>query len=260
MNYAFQIGSAGVISAMYRQDVASNNLANVQTVGFKPDEAFTIPRRAAREEDNLYSLPSNQMLERLGAGVLLAPNRTNFRQGTVTQSKNPFDLAIQGDGFLTVSVSGSTAGDNVRLTRDGRLTLDKQGRLIGASTGHPVLDDGGRQITLRRDQAVEIDADGTIRQGNSPVAKLGFIDVPDRTALRKAGENLYTAPPAAISSKAQPTGSIVQYAVEESAVDPIRAMMSVQSAANQVGTTVRVMQIADEMMSRAISTLGRVTA
>lgn len=260
MNYAYQLGSAGVISAMYRQDVASNNLANIQTVGFKPDEVFTIPRQAAREEDHLQSLPSNQLLERLGAGVLLAPNRTSFRQGTVTQSKNPFDVAIQGEGFLTVSVSASTSGDNIRLTRDGRLTLDNRGQLVGASTGYPVLDEAGRTISLRRDQGVEIDADGTIRQNNTAVAKLGFVDVPDRSALRKAGENLYAAPPGAISSKLTPNGSIVQNAIEESAVDPIRAMMSVQNAANQVGTTVRVMQIADEMMNRAISTLGRVSA
>ncbi len=260
MNYAYQIGSAGVISAMFRQDVASNNLANIQTVGFKPDDVFTIPRQAARQEDQLHTLPSNELLERLGAGVLLSPNRTSFRQGNLTQTKNPFDIAIQGEGFLTVSVSASASGDHIRLTRDGRMTLDARGRLVSAATGHPILDDTGRPILLRRELGVDIDADGTIRQGNAPVAKLGFIDVPDRSTLRKAGENLFAAPPAAIASKTAPTGSIVQYTIEESGVDPIRAMMSVQTAANQVGTSVRIMQIADEMMNRAISTLGRVSA
>lgn len=262
MNYGFNIGAAGVIAAMHRQDVAANNLANIQTVGYKPDASFTIPRQAARQEDGLMNLPSNALLERLGAGVLLAPNRTSFTQGSITQTRNPFDLAIQGDGFLTVSGGGDSAsgGDALRLTRDGRLTLDTRGRLVTVTDGHEVLDDAGRPITLSPGADFTVQTDGSVTQDGQEVAKLGFMDVPNRDVLKKLGNNLFSLSGAAAASRVPATGKVLQYAVEESGVDPIKAMMAVQSAANDVGTTAKIMQIHDDLMSRAINTLGRVTA
>lgn len=260
MNYGFNIGAAGVIATMHRQDVAANNLANIQTVGFKPDAAFTIPRQAARQEDGLMSMPSNALLERLGAGVLLAPTKTRFEQGSLEQSKNPFDLAIDGEGFLTVSTGSTQGGDTIRLTRDGRLTLDADGKLVTIAGGHAVLDDTGRPITLSRDMDFAVDSNGAVRQNNAQVATLGFVDVPNKSVLKKTGDNLFMLPPGAAKSSVTPTGQIKQYAVEQSAVDPIQAMMAVQNAANSVGTTIRVMQIHDELMNRAINTLGRVNA
>ena len=262
MNYGFNMGAAGVIAAMHRQDVAANNLANIQTIGFKPDSSFTIPRQAARQEDGLMNMPSNALLERLGAGVLLAPNRTSFTQGSITQTRNPFDLAIQGDGFLTVSAGGDTAagGDSLRLTRDGRLTLDTRGHLVTVNDGRDVLDNAGRPITLSPAADFNVQTDGTITQGGSEVAKLGFIDVPNRDSLKKVGNNMFSLSAAAATSKTPATGNVLQYAIEESGSDPIRAMMAVQSAADAVTTTTKIMQIQDDMMSRAINTLGRVTA
>jgi flagellar basal-body rod protein FlgG len=266
MNYAYTLGASGVLTAMYRQDVAANNLANISTPGFKPDRAFTIPRQAARQEDRLAALPSNALLEKLGAGVLLAPNRAAHAQGAIEQSRNPLDLAIDGPGFLTVSASTTQSGDALRFTRDGRLTLDAKGRLVTVSGGHAVLDDSGRPITLAPGKGVEIDADGNITQSGQPVARLGFVNVPDVASLTKVGDNLYKAPPGVSASNLPAGGSgpgggggrIVQSALEASGADPIKAMMDVQDAANQVGTVVKMMQINDELMGRAINTLGKV--
>ncbi len=264
MNYGYNIGAAGVLTAMHRQDVASNNLANMQTVGFKPDIAFTIPREAARKEDGLFNLPSNVLLERLGGGVLLAPSRTSFKQGTITPSANPYDLAIEGDGFLTVSGGGTggAAGDQLRLTRDGRMTLSTRGELVTVADGHRVLDTTGRPITLNPGMDMVIDSDGAVRQGGQQVAALGFVDVPKhlRGMMHKVGDNLFALKSAAAGSTIPATGSIRQRAIEESGSDPIKAMMAVQSAANDVGTTAKIMQIHDDLMNRAINTLGRVSA
>ncbi len=266
MNYGYNLGASGVLTAMHRQDVASNNLANMQTVGFKPDVAFTIPREAARKEDGLYNLPSNVLLERLGGGVLLAPCRTSFKQGTITPSANPFDVAIEGDGFLTVSGGGTggAAGDQLRLTRDGRMTLNTRGELVTVADGHRVLDTTGRPITLNPGMDVVIDGDGAIRQGGQQVAALGFVDVPKQlrggTGMHKVGDNLFALSAATANSTVPATGNIRQRAIEESGSDPIKAMMAVQSAANDVGTTAKIMQIHDDLMNRAINTLGRVSA
>lgn len=254
MNYGYNVAAAGVLTAMFRQDVASNNLANIETVGFKGDTAFTIPREAARIEDRL-SIPSNRMLERLGAGVLLAPVRTSFAQGTLTPTKNPLDVAVKGDGFLAVGKPGSP--DQVRLTRDGRMTLNPAGELVLASSGERVLSETGQAIRLSPTAEVTIDGDGLIRQNGAEAGRIQFVDVPDRKTLRKLGANLFQPPAGVKLTKA--TGEINQYSIEQSTVDPVRAMMAVQSAANAVSSAVRVMSMTDEMTGRVINSLGKVT-
>ena len=262
MNYGYMMGAAGLIAAMHRQDVAANNLANIQTVGFKPDLSFTIPRQTARQEEGLYDLPSNALLERLGGGILLAPNKTSFSQGTITHTRNPFDLAIQGNGFFMVSAGDSSRGE-AQLTRDGRLTLDAQGRLVTAADGKRVLDSSGQPITLNPALDFNVEGDGTIVQGGQTTAKLGFVDVPNRDMLVKAGNNTFVAPPGAASSRTsafESGGRVLQESIEESSADPIRSLNAVQSAADAAGTIAKIMQAQDDMMNRAINTLGRVTA
>ncbi len=259
MNYGYAIGASGVLAAMHRQDVAANNLANVTTTGFKMDLGATVPREAARVEDGLYNLPSNKLLERLGAGVLLAPTRTVFEQGPIETTGKPLDVAIRGDGFLAVGGAGAGGTQTVRYTRDGRMTLDPRGILVSVTDGSPVLDAQNNAIRLDPGQKIAIDGDGTIRQGGREVARLAFVDIADRTALRKAGANRFDVPAAALASSAPARGSIVQEAIEGSAVDPIRAMMAVQSAANAVSASLRMMSMHDELTGRAISQLGRIS-
>ncbi len=258
MNYGYAIGASGVLAAMHRQDVAANNLANVTTVGFKMDMGRTVPREAARIEDGLYNLPSNKLLERLGAGVLLAPTTTVFKQGEIERTKNPLDVAIRGNGFLAVGTSNADGNQTVRYTRDGRLTLDPRGRLVSAIDGSPVLDAQSNPIQLNLGQKITIDSQGVISQGGREVASLSLVDFADRSVLRKAGANRFDLVPAAEGSRIAATGSIVQEAVEGSAVDPIDAMMAVQNAANAVSASLRMMSMHDELTGRAISQLGRV--
>lgn len=259
MNYGFHTSASGVLAAMHRQDVAANNLANLETTAYKPDTSATIARRSAREEDGLYNLPSNRLLEQLGAGVLLAPNRVSFRQGPLRQTGNPLDLAVQGNGFLSVSVNGGSSNqDSIRLTRDGRLTLNDKGQLVTASEGHLVLDSGDRPISLDPRLPTTFDLNGTIRQGGQAVGTLRFTDVPDRTQLRKVGENLFAPSATAFSSRRQADGQIIQGSLEGSGVDPIRAMMAVQNAASAIGSATRLMSIHDDLMGRVINSLGRV--
>lgn len=258
MNYGYAIGASGVIAAMHRQDVAANNLANVTTTGFKIDLGATVPREAARVEDGLFNMPSNKLLERLGAGVLLAPTRTVFDQGPIETTGKPLDVAIRGDGFLAVGAESRTGAQTVRYTRDGRMTLDPRGRLVSVTDGSPVLDAQNNPIFLDPGQKITIDGEGAISQGGREVARLAFVDFADRAVLRKAGANRFEAGAQAPAAQAAATGTIVQEAVEGSAVDPIDAMMAVQSAASAVSASLRMMSMHDELTGRAIAQLGRV--
>lgn len=257
MGYGTQISVSGVLTSLHRQDVATNNLANLNTVAFKPEIALTRQRDPVRAEDGVWALPSDALIERLGAGVHLAPTITSFKQGTIQSTGNPYDLAIEGDGFLVVRDASDGSSDRVRLTRDGRLTRNDRGILVQATTGLPVLDHQNRTVTLG-DQPFTIDDRGVVRQGGEEIASLAFIGVANRADLAKQGDGLYLASAAAVESRIPAAGRIRQHAVESSAVDEIDALMDVTSAARDVSANLGMVQYQDRLMDRAINALGRV--
>ena len=258
MNYGLYISASGALTALHRQDVLSNNLANMDTAGFKPDLAVAMQRDPARIEDHL-AFPSNVLLERLGGGVLQAPSRVSFAPGTPERTDGAFDMAIQGDGFFVVRSFDSSQGDSVRLTRDGRFTLDSQGRLVMATTGYPVLDAKSKPITLPTDAQIRVDASGTIFADRVEVAKIAIVDVPDRTALTKQGHSLFHADAATLDARRPAAGTVMQGFIEGSGVDAFSTMMAVTSAGREVDTNMSLISQQDRMMERAINVFARLT-
>lgn len=257
VSYGLQISASGVMTAMYRQDVFANNLANSQTVGFKADIPSSFARQDVRDEDNLPFLPSNKLLERLGGGTLLNANRIDFTQGQLKTSDSDLDLAILGDGFLMVRSGADTSGDSLRMTRDGRLTRNSEGYLVQAATGMPVLDVQNRPIRLEPGTMVTVGSDGRLLEDGAEVATLAFIDVGDRTQIRKEGHSLFVPNADALGGIKRATGRIQQHAVEDASVDPIRTLLAMTSAARQVESNASMIQAHDRLTERAIASLGR---
>lgn len=257
MDYGFQISASGVMAAMYRQDVLTNNLANASTVGFKPDVPILRQRDPVRREDGVGYLPSNALLERLGGGVTLEPNQVSFSQGSLERTGSPFDIAIQGNGFFVVRDEADTSGDRMRLTRDGRFVRDAKGRLVTAGGGLPVMDTANRPIVLAGTGKVTVDADGTVRQGGQAVATIQLADVSEPTRLAKLGQGLFRAPTGSVSGRHQADGALKQGYVEASAVDEISTMMQISQASGDVAANISLMQQTDRLMDRAINQFGR---
>ena len=253
-----QLSVSGALSNMYRQDVLTNNLSNLNTPGFKPDTPVLRQRDPVREEDGVGFLPSNALLERLGAGTVPAFNRISFEQGALESTGNPLDAAIEGDGFFVVRTGGDGLGDTLRLTRDGRFTLDGEGRLVMATGGAAVLDDGNGEITLDPKLPVTIDRDGSIRQGGGVVARLRVAEPADRSQLTKEGESLFAGPASVIDSLDDAPGIVRQNHIERAAVDEIRAMMQIASAGGAARRNLGMIDYHDRMLDRAINTFGRV--
>ncbi len=258
MSYGLQISAAGVMTSMYRMDVHSNNLANMGTVGFKADVPVAMSRRAAREEDGLMHLPGNEMLERLGAGTLLFPNRIEFSQGALRTTGNPLDVAIEGDGFFLVRKLANENEDSLRLTRDGRFTMAADGTLQTAAEGLPVLDAQNRPIVLASDAQVSISADGTLMQDGQPVARLAVVTVSDAGNLRKEGNGLFAADSQTLKTLRAAPGRVVQGHTEDSSVDPVEALMRVISSGRDMDANIAMAAQHDRMMERAIASLGRI--
>ncbi len=257
MSYGMEIAASGALTSLYRMDVLANNLANLSTVGFKADAPVLMQRDPVTVEDGV-SLPSDKLLERLGAGVLPAPNRTSFEQGTLTTTGNPLDLAIDGDGFFLLLDERGEDADRLRLTRDGRFTRNGDGTLVTAAGGRSVLDVTNRQIVLEDPSPILIGPDGSIRQNGKEVARIQVCTVPDRSKLSKVGEGMFRAPSESMTSLLSAKGTVKQGMIEGSSVDPIRAMLGVTEAGRDVEANLGMIASHDRITERAINGLGRV--
>ncbi len=211
-------------------------------------------RPAVRQEDGVYNLPSNEMLERLGAGVLSAHTKINFAQGAIEITNAPLDVAIDGPGFFKVQYDGGEA-----LSRDGRFAIDATGTLVQSATGRPVLDPSGQQIRIDPSQGpVEIHEDGLITQRDIAISQLGLGDVNDRSILKKHGEGLFISKYDTPLDLIDGAGVFQQGAVESSGVNEINAIMQIQSAARAAQGNIGMIDMQNRMMDRTINTFGRI--
>lgn len=257
MNYGLYTAASGALVNMARQDVYSNNLANVTTTGFKPDIFSIRARDTARAEDGLAHFNSNDMLERLGAGVMPMPTRIDLSPGPLEKTGNDLDLGIEGDGFFAVRTGDGS--DSLRFSRDGRLSLSADGRLVRAADGAQVLDPSDSPIKLNPRLTVQIDTDGTIRQDGAAVARIALWGVNDPASLLREGNGLLRTEAPITETRREATGTMRQGYTESSGVNPISALMEVTNASRAVDANLRMASIFNTTMDRAINQLGRVT-
>lgn len=257
MDYGLSISASGALTAMYRMDVLANNLANMSTAGFKPDVPVAKQRAVAPMEGE--QTPSNQLLERLGGGVHQGVTRVNFEQGALNDSTGNLDLGIQGEGFFVLRERSEGNSDGLRLTRNGRFTLDSQSRIVHADSGMPVLSNVNDAITVNPNLPVRINGDGSVSQNGTQIARIKLAQVADTSRLAKAGQSMFVAPAEVLSSKLEASGIIRQGALEQSTVDPLSATMQITSAAREFESNITMMQMGNKMLDRAVNGLGRMS-
>ena len=188
MENALLIGLSRQTVLERQLDVVANNIANVNTTGFKADKSlFEEYLTSGAHEDNFVGSDRR---------VSYVQDRGTFRdftQGAAEQTKNPLDIAIDGSAFLVVQ---TPAGE--RYTRDGGLQLNNQGQLVTAA-GNPVLGTGGPIVFQPTDHDINVTPDGTITvvEGNGRTdsirGKLRLVSFADAQKMLKEGFNLYAA-------------------------------------------------------------------
>ncbi|MEM1099786.1 MAG: flagellar hook-basal body complex protein, partial [Planctomycetota bacterium] len=240
------------------QDVFANNLANVNTVGFKPDLAAVQTRSPKSMEDNLAMDVSSQLMDRLGGGVYAAPQRTAFAPGPPEPTSRPMDAYLEGRlDFFQVQAPGPGGRVETQLTRDGRLMTDDRGRLV-TPQGFPVLDNKGRTIDLPQGMPTRIGSEGWITdERGQRLAQVGVVRVSEPMALKKAGGNRFVmVADAGLERLDSP--EVRGGTLEGSAVDPISALMQVIDATKAASGNARMIRYHDTVMDQAINTFGRV--
>lgn len=249
MTQSLWVAKTGLDAQQTRMTVISNNLANVNTTGFKKGRAafenllYQTVRQAGSQTTQQTQSPSGLTL---GTGVRVVATEKTFTQGNLLQTNNPLDLAINGRGFFQVEQpDGSTA-----YTRDGSFQVSSQGELVTAS-GYRVQPG----ITVPGDaQNVSIGADGTVsvtlpgQSAPQQVGQLLLADFINPAGLAPRGENLFGETAASGSPQTgapglNGLGPLAQGALESSNVNVMEELV------NMIET-----QRAYEMNSKAIAT------
>jgi flagellar basal body rod protein FlgG len=255
MNYGLYLSAGGALASMHRENVLANNLANLNTIGFKPDHVDARQRLPARLEDAASFADPQMLLEQLGGGLLVEPTRVGLDQGALIASGRSLDVAIDGEGFFVVAPRAGAAASEERLTRDGRWTTGPGGALT-TEAGLLVLDEVHRPIQVDPALPVAIDAGGAISQEGAIVAQLRIVAVGDGRDVAKAGANLLRLRDGAAVRAA--SGRVRQGHTEASAVDPILTMHAMMSAAKAAQSNLKMMQYHDQVLGQAFNTFGRV--
>lgn len=251
MVYGLWQSAAGLQTQEYRQAILANNLANVDTPGFKPAR-ITFQERLSAAMIDASPRTRHPVLDRLPGGLFESPVYTDFRQGAIETAQGPLDVAINGDGFLTVRTP-----EGPRYTRDGRLVVDRAGNLLHGASGAPVVDGRGQpiQLDLSALDQVKINTRGQIYQGSDLVAQLSLVDFSDRQKLTKQGDNLLDA---GGMKPGGASGSITQYAFESSGVDPVASLVEMIEATRIYEMNANILTMQDESLGRAVSEVGRI--
>jgi len=258
MNYGLYLSASGILTNMHRMGVISNNLANAQTPAFKESMVAAMQRLPARLEDPSAIADPQLMLERLGGSTLVDDTRLVFKQGTITESGQFTDLALDGDGFFVVGEGPVADPAQLQFTRDGRLTIDRESRLVMVSTGLPVLDELNQPITVGPG-SFSIDNRGQVTQHGVDLGKIRVASTQSTADLVPKGDSLMAFAP---GSKAELTASdamVRQGAIESSNVDPVRSLVNLLGASRSIQASTVMMQYQDNIMGQAINTFGRVT-
>lgn len=251
MVYGLYQSAAGLQTQEYRQAIIANNLANVDTPGFKPDR-ISFQERLAESLVTANPRTRHPVLDALPGGLFETPVYTDYSQSSFDTDAGPLDVALEGSGFFTLETS-----EGRRYTRDGRLVVDKEGTLVQAASGAPILDEQGRSLQIDRTnrEKIRINSAGRIQQGEAIVGKIAVVDFKDKSALQKTGGNLIDA------DGQKPIGSnaaVHQNTIESSGVDPITSLVEMIESSRTYQLNANLLTLQDESLGRVVNDVGRI--
>ena len=212
------VGLSRQMTLRRQMDVVANNIANINTTGFKAERMlFQEYLSPTAHEDNFIGR------DRRVSFVQDRATMHDFAGGPVEPTKNPLDVAIDGNAFLAVQTPGGE-----RYTRDGNLQINNQGQLVTAS-GLPVLGANGPIVFQQTDHDINISQDGTVSvlEGTNRIdsirGKIRMVQFASPQQLMKEGSNLYSAAPG-VNAQPSLTSKLNQGFIERSNVSSVTEM------------------------------------
>ncbi|HET8655418.1 MAG TPA: flagellar basal-body rod protein FlgG [Longimicrobiaceae bacterium] len=257
MDPALRTAATGMMAQQLRTEVISNNLANVNTTGFKRSQAHfedllyqTVQGTQTTGGQEAETAPAIQ----IGRGVRLAGVQRLHTQGPLEQTGRSLDVAIEGEGFLQVQMPNG----QVRYTRDGSLSISDQGTLV-TSDGYTVLPG----IKIPSDAAdVQISRTGIVTatsNDNQNIQEIGRIELArftNPTGLLASGDNLYQQTPASGDPvlgfpQDEGMGQLVQGSLEASNVEIVQEMVDMITSMRAYELNSKAIKNSEDMMQTA---------
>lgn len=232
---------------MARMEVLANNLANINTTGFKRDRVFV----RMLEQSSAAAADGRGDMTGVTTGKYI-----DTTAGSLQHTENPLDLAIEGDGYFAVQTPRG-----VRLTRNGNFTLSKEG-VLTTSDGYPLLGTNGAIQVPQKEKldikSLSISASGEVSSGNEPLGQLRVV-VPERAdGLQKDHESLFLVDESVrVLDIAPDRVNVRQGFLEESNVEGIEEMIAMIELSRSFETDQKMIQSQDATLDRSME-IGRV--
>lgn len=248
----------GMVNQEHRMDVLTNNLANVNTNGYKKEGA------TAQSFDSIlaYKIKDNseeyRLAKRIGVnnpGVKIGEGYTDFSQGPLKATENTYDLALTDKGFFAVQFTDKAGNDSVKYTRDGNFTLTSNGELV-TQDGDFVLDENGKSIKIDPLKDTQINTSGQIIQDGRVVATIQVTDFADYNYLERYGENYYQ--PIDGAEKIEAAGKVYSGYLETSNISVVSEMVNMIAVSRAYETNQKVITTFDGTLDIAANQIGRV--
>ena len=249
----------GLRNEQRRLDVISNNIANSNTTGYKKmgvtSQSFS-QELAVRVDDD----SDGYLVKGIGdvsLGVKIGETYTDFSQGGFRETGNAYDVALEGDGFFTISTTDKSGTEHIRYTRDGSFTVTRDGYLV-TKDGDFVLGTNNQRIQIPGANTTDVSMDslGNVYANEVLVGRLQIVDFQNKDALSLYGENMFEALPEA--GMVASTALTRQGYLETSNVNVINEMVSMITITRAYETNQKMMQTIDSTLDKAVNEIGKV--
>jgi flagellar basal-body rod protein FlgF len=228
MDSGLYIAASGMLTEMVRQEQISNQLANVNTPGFKSDGTV----QAGFGELLLHNTVTGAQVGSLSLGSEIAATPTDLTPNPLHETGEPLDFGIEGEGFFAVRTGAGT-----RYTRNGQFTPNAEGVLTDAG-GDAVLSPTGAPVRLRADGAV-------------PASDLGVFEL---AGAEQQGENLFTG-----NATGPASGQVRAGFLEESGVNASRVMVQMISSFRSLEADQKSIQTIGETLEESAGQVGAIS-
>jgi len=262
MNYGLYLSASGVMVNAHRQDVLANNLANVNTAGFKP--LFTdIRQRPAESQENGpvdFGL-ANGLLDKLGGGVFGKDQRVAFTTGAPVKTDRNLDAALTKDNafFVVQHTDANTGQQSIRLTRAGKFTTNAAGELVTQagqrvlnSDNEPIEVNGAKPVISRTGEITMLDGLGNPLGSD----QLQLVEA-DLSMLRPSGQNLFEMT-GGDSRTPIDHPVLLPGHYESSGTNAISTMMEIVAATKAATGNAKMIQYHDQMLNASVNTFARI--
>lgn len=246
----------GLMQQQNRLDVITNNLANSSTTGYKKEGATTVAFDevlAVKIKDGSEAY-LNRGIGHMSMGAKIGETYTDYGQGAFRVTDQPYDIALDGDGFFSISFTNKAGETSTKYTRDGSFTLTREGYLV-TKDGDFVLGNNG-PIQLNTILETRIDELGNIYQNGNLVDRLNIVDFADYNYLSKYGENMYDLVEGGTIQEAN--CRVEQGVLEMSNMNIVSEMVDMIAITRNFETNQKMIQSIDETLDKTVNQVGKI--